>query len=281
MTAVAEKLTIRRAAVAGMFYNGSPDGLRFDVDDFLDRAETQAVTGTVQALIVPHAGYMYSGYTAAHAYRLLKGAKYDCVVIIGPSHREYFDGISAYPGDAYETPLGRVRINTELRNDLAAGGKVAIADAGHHSEHSVEVQLPFLQRVLGEFSFIPLVMGDQQARRCFELSEALQKIAEHRNVLFVASSDLSHYHPYDEAVALDKRVLDAVKGFDPRAFIAKLEDGIFEACGGGPIAAVMDAAQRLGANSASILHYSNSGDITGDRSGVVGYLSAAFSRVAA
>jgi AmmeMemoRadiSam system protein B len=278
---MAEKPTIRQAAVAGMFYNGSPDGLRREVDDFLDRAEAAAVPGTVRALIAPHAGFMYSGYTAAHAFRLLKGAKYDCVVIVGPSHREYFDGISVYPGDAYETPLGRVKIDTELRNDLAADGKVTLAVVGHRGEHSVEVQLPFLQRVLGEFSFIPLVMGDQQARRCFDLSEALQKIAKHRNVLFVASSDLSHYHPYDEAVALDKRVLDAVESFDPRGFVEKLENEVFEACGGGPIAAVMDAARRLGADSASILHYCNSGDITGDRSGVVGYLSAAFSRVAA
>jgi AmmeMemoRadiSam system protein B len=275
-----EKWTVRRAAAAGMFYDGSPEVLRSEVDDLLDRAETSAVPGAIRALVVPHAGYVYSGLTAAHAFKLLKGATYDCVVVVGPSHREYFDGISVYPGDAYETPLGRVEINTELRDALVADGTaVTLSVAGHRGEHSVEIQLPFLQRALGEFSFIPVVMGDQQARHCLALSEALQKIAEHRNVLLVASSDLSHYHPYDEAIDLDKRVLDAVESFDPRVFVEKFENDVFEACGGGPIAAVMDAAKRLGADSATVLHYCNSGDITGDRSGVVGYLSAAFSRV--
>lgn len=277
---MAENSSIRPAAVAGLFYNGSSAGLRKDVDNLIDRATEVATPGDIRAIIVPHAGYVYSGLTAAHAYKLLKGAAYDCIVVVGPSHREYFDGISVYPGEAYETPLGTVKINAEVRDDLIAGEKMIVASSsGHRGEHSVEIQLPFLQRVLGEFSFLPVIMGAQQAHHCHALSEALQKIAKHRNLFFVASSDLSHYHPYDEAIALDKLVLDAVENFDPEVFMDRFEGQAFEACGGGPIASVMGAAKSLGATTATVLHYCNSGDITGDRSGVVGYLSAAFSRV--
>jgi AmmeMemoRadiSam system protein B len=274
---VSEKEIVRAPAVAGMFYEKSPAELRKNIDELLNRVQLPKVKGTVRAVVSPHAGYAYSGFTAAHAYKLLEGRKYDCVIVVGPSHREYFDGISIYSGDAYETPLGKVPINHEVRSELLQGEKNIVASvAGHRAEHSLEVQLPFLQQVLDEFSVVPIVMGDQRRQLCEQLSAALARVMANKNILLVASSDLSHFHSYDEAVLLDKRVIQAVQQFDADMFIDELETKSFEACGGGPIAVAMKTAQQLGANRAVVLHYCNSGDITGDKSGVVGYLAAAF-----
>ncbi len=272
-----EKKKIRSPAVAGMFYENSPDVLRNNIVKLLDKAHVPASVQAVCGIVAPHAGYIYSGQTAAHAYKILKGKKYDCIVAIGPSHREYFDGISVYPGDAYRTPLGEVPVNCEIRSELINSNKsIFSADEGHRMEHSVEVQLPFLQFLFKDLSFVPVIMGDQRRELCYELSDALAKVLEHRNVLMVASSDLSHYHPAGEAEMMDKKVIRAIEKFDPDAFISSLEEESFEACGGGPVAVVMKTALKMGAKRAEVLNYSNSGDITGDRRSVVGYLAAAF-----
>jgi MEMO1 family protein len=272
-----EKHAVRIPTVAGLFYEDSPDILRKNIDGYLEHARVPKLKNSVRAIVSPHAGYIYSGFTAAHAYKMIKGINYDCVIVVGPSHREYFDGVSIYPGDAYETPLGTIPVNKEIREELLEEKNGIVAsDAGHRSEHSIEVQLPFLQTVLGDFSFVPVIMGDQRRQLCNELAEAIVRVSTNRNILLVASSDLSHYHPYDEAVMLDNRVISELEKYDSETFISKIEERSFEACGGGPIAVVMNAAQKLGANKADILYYCNSGDITGDKSGVVGYLAAAF-----
>lgn len=272
-----KKYIVRPAAVAGLFYEISQDIVKLNIDEYLENARVPKPKSTVRALVSPHAGYVYSGFTAAHAYKMIQGSKYDCVIVVGPSHREYFNGISIYPGDAYETPLGEIPINNEVREELLKEQTaITVSDSGHRSEHSIEVQLPFLQRVLGEFSFVPIIIGDQRRQLCNELAEAIVRVAKNRNILLVASSDLSHYHPYDEAVMLDNRVINELEKFDSETFINEIENHSFEACGGGPIAAVMNAARQLGADKAEILYYCNSGDITGDKSGVVGYLAAAF-----
>jgi MEMO1 family protein len=272
-----DKNIVRLPAVAGMFYDESLALLKKNVVGFLERAKIPKLKGTVRALVSPHAGYVYSGFTAAHAYKLIAGNKYDCVIVVGPSHREYFDGISIYQGDAYETPLGTIPIHKEIMAELLNEKKAIVASkAGHGAEHSIEVQLPFLQSVLGDFSFVPMVMGDQRSQLCSDLAEALARVVKDRNILLVASSDLSHFHPYNEAVKLDNCVIQELKEFNSKKFITDLGKNKFEACGGGPIAAVMEAAKKLGAKKAEILHYCNSGDITGDKSSVVGYLAAAF-----
>jgi MEMO1 family protein len=272
-----EKHTVRIPTVAGLFYEISPDILRKNIDEYLDHTRVPELKGTVRALVSPHAGYVYSGSTAAHAYKMIRGSKYDCVIVVGPSHREYFNGISIYPGDAYETPLGIIPIHKEIREELLEEEKGIIAsDEGHRSEHSIEVQLPFLQTVLGDFSFVPIIMGDQRRLWCDGLAEMIVRVAKNRNILLVASSDLSHYHPYDEAVLLDNEVISELEKFNSETFINKMETHSFEACGGGPIASVMNAARQLGATKAEILFYCNSGDITGEKDGVVGYLAAAF-----
>ncbi len=271
---------VRPPAVAGMFYDDSPAALRKNIDAYLSQAKNPKLQGTLRGIVSPHAGYVYSGLTAAHAYKLLEGKHYDCVILVGPSHREYFDGVSIYSGDAYETPLGRVSIHQEIRSALLQESKmIAVSSSAHRSEHSLEVQLPFLQQVLGDFFFVPIIMGDQKRRLCDQLAEAIVRAAGQKNILLVASSDLSHYHPSSEALLLDKRVIREVENFDADSFMDKLEEESFEACGGGPIAVVMKAAHQLGATKAEVLHYCNSGDITGDNNAVVGYLAAAFLQV--
>ena len=272
-------ISVREPAVAGLFYPGLQGTLSQQVDELLLRAKTVPVRGVLKALIAPHAGYQYSGYTAAIAYKSLKNLAFDSVVVVGPSHREYFDGISVFSGDAFKTPLGEIPVDNDLRNIIVEQNNgIMLAEAGHREEHSVEVQLPFLQRVLGRFSFVPIVMGDQRREYCDVLATALARSTEGRNVLLVASSDLSHYHTYRDAVRLDKNVIELVEQYDPDTLLERLDQEEVEACGGGPIAAVMKAAKILGATAAKSLFYCNSGDVTGEKETVVGYLSAALSQ---
>lgn len=277
MPSTVSSSSMRAAAVAGSFYPSSPKTLQREVDEFLERVELPRHSGKIYGLVSPHAGYMYSGLTAAHAYGPVKGKTFDAVIVVGPSHQEYFQGISIFPGAGYRTPLGNVPIHEDLRSRIAREDKgIMISSAGHRTEHSVEVQLPFLQRVLGSFSFVPVVMGDQTADLARNLADAIASAATGMNVLLAASSDLSHYHPYDDAVSLDRRVIDLVEAFDPIGLMDRLEHRQVEACGGGPIVAVMLAAKKLGAKTSHVVHYCNSGDVSGEKGAVVGYLSAIF-----
>ena len=270
-------MQVREPAVAGLFYENRPKELEREVRHYLAKAPGDPLPGTIRGLICPHAGFMYSGWTAAHAYRQLTGRSYDAVVIIGPSHREYFDGISIHPGSAFATPLGNVLIHDDVRREIASHHpSIEISPLGHLTEHSVEVQLPFLQEVLGQFSFVPIVMGEQRKELCTILADALVQAGRRFNLLLVASSDLSHYHPYDDAVRLDRSVVQDIESYQTASFMEKLEQNPAEACGGGPIVSVMKAASELGASVAHILHYCNSGDVSPRRDAVVGYVAAAF-----
>jgi AmmeMemoRadiSam system protein B len=268
---------IRQPAVAGSFYDGDPTTLREHVDLLLQQARGVKHTGTIVGLVSPHAGYMYSGLAAAAGYRALKGLAYDVVFMVGPSHREFFSGASMYPGDAYRTPLGDVLLNAEVISSLAEESELMkLSESGHRAEHSLEVQLPFLQRVLGSFTLVPIVIGDQTPETCLEVGRALASVAAGRKALLIASSDLSHFHTYEEAIKLDRKVIDSIEAFDEDVLMTQVANEHLEACGGGPVAAVMHASKLLGATQARALFYCNSGDITGDKSSVVGYLSAAF-----
>ncbi|HXG37877.1 MAG TPA: AmmeMemoRadiSam system protein B [Bacteroidota bacterium] len=272
--------TIREPAVAGMFYPAIPTQLHRELDELFRSAKPRKVEGTLLALIAPHAGYMYSGSTAAVGYKLLSSLNFDTVVVVGPSHREYFRGISVFSGDAYRTPLGDVPIDMKLREELVAQSEaIVMSHVGHRAEHSVEVQLPFLQKVLRNFTFLPIVMGDQRREYCDILADALAATLKNRNALLIASSDLSHYHPHDVALQLDKRVIQEVEAYNPDGLMEKLERDEVEACGGGPMVAVMKAAKMLGSNRSYILHHCTSGDITGEKDAVVGYLSVALAKV--
>jgi AmmeMemoRadiSam system protein B/AmmeMemoRadiSam system protein A len=275
----AMKEDVRRPAVAGSFYPGDSKTLSRQVRELLSQAAKEEVAGEIVGLVSPHAGYMYSGLVAAHAFKTVEGMKFDAVVIVAPSHRIPFQGASVYDRGGYETPLGVLPIEKDLCQKLKSESNlIESLPQAHSQEHSLEVQLPFLQEALGKFSLVPLVIGSQDYRSCETVGRAIARAVKGKKVLLVASTDLSHYHPYDRAVQLDKIILDDIQAFDAQKLSRDLDAGKGEACGGGPVVAVMVAAKELGANHAKILKYLNSGDVTGDRSGVVGYAAAVFSR---
>lgn len=268
---------IRKSVIAGTWYPGDPSILTGDIRSYLKKVPEQAVGGPVLGLVSPHAGYVYSGQIAAHGYRLLEGRRYDAVVVIGPSHRVLFRGASVWPSGGYETPLGVVPIDSELAGAILGADPLLNSDRKPHAaEHSVEIQLPFLQVVLGTFALVPIVMGTQDYQTCEAVADAVLGAATGKNVLVVGSSDLSHFHSYEKARRLDQVIVDLVEKRDPRGLSRKLEDGTCEACGGGPVVTAMLYAEKAGARGVKVLHYANSGDVTGERRQVVGYLSAAF-----
>jgi AmmeMemoRadiSam system protein B len=270
----------RPAAVAGMFYPDDPQELKSQIDFLLHNLEKKPLAGELFALIVPHAGYMYSGQVAAAAYQHLLEQDYDYVAVISPSHRDYFTEISVLPALSYSTPFRDVKIAVDLCERLIDQHESIIGSwAGHGQEHALEVQLPFLQRVLGDFGLIPIVMGDQNYEYSVILGEALAKVFRHQKALIVASTDLSHFYPAEDAEGKDKKIADRINSFDYEGLWDDIESQFCEACGAGPIVASMIAAKKRGANKSEVLLYQNSGDVTGDHSAVVGYLSAAIYRV--
>ena len=271
---------VRKPAVAGAFYPADPEVLRRDLADYLQSvAGMERVSGSVIGLISPHAGYMYSGRVAAAAYHQLAGAEYDYVLVVSPSHHVYFQGASLCPAGVYQTPLGMIPVAENLVQQLLDDYSVFHhVPQAHSREHALEVQLPFLQVVLPEFSLIPVVMGSQDWETASMMVDGLAGLLADKKVLLVASSDLSHYHSYDEAVSLDSNILEAVNNNDARKLWDVVAGGQAEACGAGPMMVVMRLAAQLGAARAKVVAYQNSGDVTGDRSQVVGYMAAAIYR---
>lgn len=267
---------IRRAAVAGSWYPGTADALRSAVDRHLSRV-TRAVAGELVAIVAPHAGLMYSGPVAAHAYALVQGRSFDVIVLVGPSHFVGFDGVAVCPGEGFASPLGVAPLDAAAAAALARAVPIAHADAGpHRREHSLEMQLPFVQRLTPGAAILPLLMGDQSSATARALADGLAAILRGRRALLVASSDLSHYHDARTAGALDAVVIEHVRRFDPDGLQDALDARPEHACGGGPMVAVMRAASALGARDSLVLRYADSGDVSGDKSAVVGYVAAAF-----
>ncbi|HVU47781.1 MAG TPA: AmmeMemoRadiSam system protein B [Terracidiphilus sp.] len=290
-----QNLKLRPAGAAGVFYPADPAELTAMMDKMLPQASTQTVDGQIVAVVAPHAGYEYSGPVAAYTYAALKGHRYARVVVIAPSHYEAFDFASVYDGDGYVTPLGTVPVDKIFARELAKmSTSIQLSERGHKAtrhgaEHAIEVQLPWLQHVLGSFTLVPVVMGDQSYQSSRALGIALEKLIREEHLrnkenpgqaagdtLIVASSDLSHYHTYAEAEKIDHKTLSALEAWDYLNMSRNFETRIWEACGGAPIVAAMIAAERLGANRAQVLDYANSGDVTGDRTRVVGYSADIF-----
>jgi hypothetical protein len=245
---------------------------------FLAQARPPEVPGRLIGLLAPHAGYIYSGQTAAHAFKLLEGKRFDTVVLVGPSHYLSFDGVAVHDQGDFKTPLGIVPLDRELIRALTAKDSfIRPLPQAHEKEHSLEIELPLLQTAMPGFKLVPLVMGRQDATACRRLADALATACKGKSVLLVASSDLSHFHDEATAKKLDAVFAGDVKVYDVDKLLADLDGDRCEACGGGPVAAVMLAAKALGADSATILAQTTSADTTGDRSRVVGYLAAAFS----
>ena len=273
----------RPAAVAGTWYPGTAGALTREVDDYLSRVD-RVPSGDVRAIIAPHAGIMFSGPVGAYAYKAVAHGSYDAAVLLGPSHYVAFDGVSLWPDGAFDTPLGAARIDARGAANLAAFPIVQTLPEAHRREHSLEMQLPFLRRVLPEVPIVPLVMGFQTRETIEAVAAALTSAFSARNVLLVASTDLSHFFDAQTAAQLDGRVQECVAAFDADSLLAEFERypegerGRYVACGGGPAIAVMMAARALGARDAQALKYAHSGHVSGDNSHVVGYLAAAMGR---
>jgi len=279
---------VRKPAVAGQFYPGDPLELTKEIGEYFKKAKKEPIPGKILALISPHAGYPFSGPVAAYAYKVLEGMKYDIVVVIAPSHYVRLSGASVYDGDAYQTPLGTIPVDTQLcrgitqQNDLVFLSDSGHAPIGRYGEHSLEVELPFLQIVLGHFNLVPIMLAipypeisEHDYEVCEALATALANSLKGKNALIVASSDLSHDHTYDEAVKLDRRVAERVSSFDPGGLYEDIAKGRCEACGSLPMIATLITARMLGADKAMVVKYANSGDIVGDRnSRIVGYMAA-------
>jgi AmmeMemoRadiSam system protein B len=271
--------SLRRAAVAGSWYPASAPALEAAVDAHVARAGTHDVDGDLVALVAPHAGLTYSGPVAAHAYGLLRGRTFDVAILVGPSHFVAFDGVAVCAEGAFDTPLGAAAIDGELATSLLRSSPAIRVDTlAHAREHSLEMQLPFLRRLSPGTRIVPLLMGHQTQATADALASALAEAVRGRLALLVASTDLSHYHDAKTARRLDSVVIDCVERFDPEALQRALDRQPDHACGGGPTVAVMKAARALGATAATILDYADSGDVSGDKSSVVGYLAAALCR---
>jgi MEMO1 family protein len=268
-------MPVRPAAVAGSWYPGTAAALIREVDRCLDQAG-EPPAGAIRAIVAPHAGLMYSGPVAAWAYRAAAREPYDVAVLVGPSHFVGFDGVAVWPDGAFDTPLGSLAIDAACAAALMAVSPIIHPKTDvHRREHSLEMQLPFLRRLLPDVPIVPLLMGYQLPDTMRALGHALGRALDGRRALLVASTDLSHYHDARTAWRMDSEVVELVRRFDADGLLAALEREPDHACGGGPTVSVMLAAASLGARDAAILKYADSGDVSGDKDAVVGYLAAA------
>ncbi len=269
-------MTVRKAAVAGSWYPASADALSAAVDQYLAAAgDTPPPPYPLVAVIAPHAGLMYSGPVAAYSYRLLPRTL-DLVVMVGPSHFVGFEGVAAFRGTAFETPLGVAPVDQDCTAALIEACPIVHEHpTAHAREHSLEMQLPFIRRCAPHAKVVALLVGWQTEATAWSLGDALARVVAGRNAVLVASSDLSHYQDADTAARLDAVVIEHVARLDPDGLQQALDARPEHACGGGAMVAVMRAARQLGADTSVVLNYADSGDVSGDKSAVVGYLAAA------
>ncbi len=276
-------MDVRSSPIAGRWYPGNAADLRRMLAAQLNEASTAAVPGEVLALLAPHAGLMYSGPVAAHAFKVLSGRTVDTVIILCPSHFHADGALITSGHSAYRTPLGEVAVDQamlgRLRARLAAALAVAEARAlvsiRQDQEHAIEIELPFLQTVLaGEFALVPIMLRDQSARTAHALGRALAESVRDRRALIVASSDLAHYCPQAVAERLDAEMLRQVEALDPTGVLQTQAEARGFACGHGAIAAALWAAQALGAKNARLVRHATSGEVSGDYVSVVGYGAA-------
>ncbi len=279
-------MMIRRPTQAGTFYSADAESLRSQIESCfihefgpgnLPKVENRNLK-TIVGLICPHAGYMYSGPVAANAYwELAIDGKPDTVVILGPNHTGYGSAIAVMNQGVWRTPLGDIEVDSEVANTIAKEtGIVDIDETAHRYEHSIEVQLPFLQYTYGNvFKIVPICFQMQDLISASEVGNALTEVLADRNAAIIASSDFTHYEPQGVASQKDKIALNAILEMDAKKFFSIVESENLTACGYGPIGVMLTAAKGLQATKARLLSYRTSGDITGDRSSVVGYAAVA------
>ncbi len=271
-------MSIRPSPIAGTWYPSSARELSASLDRFLAQAPVELPAGQVLGVVAPHAGHRYSGAVAALAFNCLRGMQPDCVAVVSPMHHPHYAPLLTTAHSAYATPLGEVAVDVdaldELERELIKRIGVGLERVRRDGEHSLEIELPFLQRVLNTFRLLPVMMLDQSEDAAEALGHALAAVLAGKRAVLVASSDLSHFHPRSEAEALDREMLARIEAFDPRAVMRAEEEGLGFACGRAPVAAVLWAARDLGADRVSVLGYATSGEVTGDNESVVGYGAA-------
>jgi len=277
-------MKVRKPVVSGAFYAGTPGELRGQIEWCYKHELGPGVVPQVNneglreivALVVPHAGYIYSGPVAAHAYKeLADDGVVDTAVVLGPNHSGYGAPVSLWLGGVWETPLGKARINEELAHSLL-GGVFKADERAHIYEHSVEVQLPWLQYLYGELKLVPLAMLAQDIETAREVGKAISRCGG--NIIVIASSDFTHYEPHSVATEKDKSVIEAITNLDEEELYKRRELLNCTMCGYGPVGAAIVAAKEMKAKTASLLKYATSGDTTGDFSRVVGYASIVIRR---
>jgi MEMO1 family protein len=270
---------VRPSPLAGRWYEGNPKALAGAVDQYLDQAELPELPGEVVAVIAPHAGHIYSGPVAGYAFAAVRGTTPDLVAVLSPMHQPYYEPLLTTAHTAYSTPLGQIPVDEESVTALDAR---LIETLGHgltrvayDQEHSLEIELPFLQRALaGDFKLLPVMVRAQSPKVSQLLGAALAETLRGRNALLVASTDLSHFYTQQEALSFDTEMLHRIESFAPEdVFRAESEAKGF-ACGLGALTAVLWAAKGLGADTVMVLRHATSGDVTGDYSSVVGYGAA-------
>jgi AmmeMemoRadiSam system protein B len=278
---------VRRPCVAGAFYPADPERLKKAIQEcFTHRLgpgalpEQKSPDRKIVSVVCPHAGYMYSGPTAAHSYhQLASEASPDSIVALGPNHTGLGGPVSLWGTGAWETPLGRASIDEELaRAIFKASDFIDMDETAHLREHSIEVQLPFLQYIYGKIRFVPICMGYQDLETSRKVGRAIAKASKEKDVLILASTDLTHMESKSSAAAKDRGVIDRIVSMDEAALQNWVRSQRVTMCGYGPVSAALVASKLLGAIKAEILSYSTTGDITGDTSAVVGYAAAKITR---
>lgn len=270
---------LRPSPIAGTWYDGNPQRLSQSVDEFLDRAELPELEGEVIGVIAPHAGHRYSGPVAGYAFAAVRGLAPGLVAVISPMHQPYPQPLITTGHSAYTTPLGNVLVDRQAVEDLSARVKTrlgfGLSPVAYDQEHSLEIELPFIQRALAPgFKLLPVMVRQVDPHTSRELGIALAETLAGRNALLVASTDLSHFYSQSEANALDGEMLKQIESFAPDTLFDTEASGKGYACGLGATAAVLWAARALGANQVQVLNHATSGDVTGDFSSVVGYGAA-------
>jgi MEMO1 family protein len=276
---------IRPSAIAGQWYPGDADRLAATVDGYMESAHLPGIDGTVVGVMAPHAGYLYSGPVAGYAFAALRGMVPDVVVVLSPMHYPYYEELLTTSHEVYATPLGDIPVYHEalrvLDDYLMEELGFKLTSVSRDNEHSLEIELPFLQRALSKpFSLIPIMVRQQSSDVAFGLGKALSRLIlesetlADQTVILVASTDLSHFYPQQVAEKLDEEVLRRVEALDPEGVIQVEEQGKGFACGRGALATMLWVAKALGADHAQVLNHATSGDISGDYDRVVGYGAA-------
>ena len=272
-------LDLRPSPIAGTWYEANPKTLAAKIDSYLNDTQLPEMNGEVIAVIAPHAGHRYSGHVAGYAFAILRNYNFDLIVILSPYHN-----IASYPlittkHQAYSTPLGNIEVDQHALAELRTNLDIPITAIANDKEHSLEIELPFLQRALkNEFKLLPIMIRSQEPQTAQKLGSALAKILKNKNVFVVASTDLSHFYDQETAKTLDSEMIRRFESLNPESIFEAERTGKGFACGHAAVASMLWAARALGADKVQTLKYATSGDVTGDHSSVVGYGAAAVLR---